>query len=43
MEKEENITLNVLDITINRYNAQSEWQFRISTFRKSTTTDCIIP
>jgi hypothetical protein len=30
LEKEQNINLNILDITINRYNAQSEWQFRIS-------------
>jgi len=43
LEKEQNITLNLLDITINRNDAQSEWQFRISIFRKPTTTDCIIP
>lgn len=32
-----------MDVTINRYNAQSERQFVISVFRKPTTTDCIFP
>jgi len=43
LEQEQNITLNVLDITVNRYDSQSEWPFRISIFRKPTTADCIIP
>ena len=32
-----------MDITINRFSINSKWQFRISTYRKSATADCIIP
>ena len=32
MEQEQNNTLNVLDITINRCNVKSEWQLRISQY-----------
>lgn len=32
LEQEQNNTLNVLDITINRCNVKSEWQLRISVY-----------
>jgi len=37
LEKEQNDTLNFLDIKINRCNVKSEWQFRISLYRNPTT------
>jgi len=43
LEKEQNNTLNFLDIKINRCYVKSEWQFRISIYRKPATIGCIIP
>jgi hypothetical protein len=43
LEQVQNNTLNFLDITIKRCNAESEWQFILPMYRKTTTTDCIIP
>ena len=43
LEQEQNNTLNFLAITINRCNAESEWQFRFYIYRKPTTSHCIIP
>jgi hypothetical protein len=42
-EQEQNNSLSFLDVTIDKCNIKSEWQFRISIYRKPTTTDCITP
>jgi len=43
LEQVQNNILNVLDITIKWCNAETEWQFIFSIYRKPKTTDCIIP
>jgi hypothetical protein len=43
LEQEQNNTLNFLDMKINRCNVKSEWQFRISIYRKPTNLCHVIP